>query len=115
MARVRMGLGRSFQIPQPFEGLTAFENCLTAAAFGRNSPSRRWRRTASRSSATPELLHRANTHAGTLTLLDRKRLELARALATGPQLLLLDEIAGGLTEGECKALVETIRAVHARA
>jgi branched-chain amino acid transport system ATP-binding protein len=61
-----------------------------------------------------ELLHRANIPAGGLSLLDRKRLELARALSTAPRLLLLDEIAGGLTEGECKALVETIRAVHAR-
>ena len=59
------------------------------------------------------LLPRANQTAGSLSLLDRKRLELARALATGPKLLLLDEIAGGLTEGECLALVDTIRAVLA--
>ncbi len=52
--------------------------------------------------------------AGTLSLLDRKRLELARAMATGPELLLLDEIAGGLTEGECHALVATIRGLHAK-
>ena len=59
------------------------------------------------------LIDRANRPAGTLTLLERKRLELARALATGPQLLLLDEIAGGLTEAECQALVETIRSIQA--
>ena len=114
MARVRMGVGRSFQIPQPFEGLTTFENCLTAAAFGRNRPEAEVGEDCIALLRETGLLHRANTPAGALTLLDRKRLELARALATGPQLLLLDEIAGGLTEGECKALVETIRAVHAR-
>ena len=60
------------------------------------------------------LIDKANATAGSLTLLQRKRLELARAMATDPKLLLLDEIAGGLTEGECKALVETIRKLHAR-
>ena len=64
--------------------------------------------------AETELLRRANDLAGSLSLLDRKRLELARAMATGPEVLLLDEIAGGLTEGECQALVATIRALHAR-
>ncbi len=61
-----------------------------------------------------ELMRLANTPAGALSLLDRKRLELARAMATGPELLLLDEIAGGLTEGECKALVATIKGLHAQ-
>ncbi|HEX2335843.1 MAG TPA: ABC transporter ATP-binding protein, partial [Hyphomicrobiaceae bacterium] len=59
------------------------------------------------------LIRRAGTLAGSLTLLERKRLEMARALATGPRLLLLDEIAGGLTEGECQELVDTIRRIHA--
>jgi branched-chain amino acid transport system ATP-binding protein len=114
MARVRMGVGRSFQIPQPFEGLTVFENCLTAAAFGRGQPESAVEQDCAAILRETDLQHRANTPAGSLSLLDRKRLELARALATGPKLLLLDEIAGGLTEGECKALVETIRAVHAK-
>lgn len=114
MDRVRMGVGRSFQIPQPFEGLTVFENLVVAAAYGRGL---------SEAAVTPdcagileatELMRRANAAAGSLSLLERKRLELARALATGPELLLLDEIAGGLTEGECQALVETVRAVHRR-
>jgi branched-chain amino acid transport system ATP-binding protein len=61
-----------------------------------------------------DLIDRANDPAGRLTLLQRKRLELARSLATNPKILLLDEIAGGLTEAECHSLVETIRAIHAR-
>jgi branched-chain amino acid transport system ATP-binding protein len=107
------GIGRAYQIPRPFEGLTVFENLLVAAVHGG--------RLTERDAAGPcaeilERLHliaRANTLAGALTLLERKRLEMARALATNPHLLLLDEIAGGLTEGECLELVETIRAVHA--
>jgi len=113
MARVRMGVGRSFQIPQPFEGLTVFENLLTAATFGRGGREADMVEDCARILEETELLRKANVVAGTLSLLDRKRLELARAMATGPELLLLDEIAGGLTEGECEALVATIRAIHA--
>ena len=114
MERVRLGLGRSFQIPQPFDGLTTFENLLTAAAFGQG---KREAEVADQCIAIlqdTELLPKANQLAGSLSLLDRKRLELARAMATAPELLLLDEIAGGLTEGECQALVATIRALHAQ-
>lgn len=114
MARVRMGVGRSFQIPQPFEGLTVFENLLTAAAFGRGRREAEVQDDCVAVLRDTELLKRANQLAGSLSLLDRKRLELARAMATGPDLLLLDEIAGGLTEGECRALVATIRGLHAR-
>ncbi len=114
MARVRMGVGRSFQIPQPFEGLTVFENLLTAAAFGRGQREADVQDDCVAILHDTELLKRANQVAGTLSLLDRKRLELARAMATGPELLLLDEIAGGLTEGECQALVATIRGLHAK-
>jgi ABC-type Mn2+/Zn2+ transport system ATPase subunit len=60
-----------------------------------------------------ELISKANTPAGGLSLLERKRLELARAMATHPKLLLLDEIAGGLTDAECQSLIETIKAIHA--
>jgi branched-chain amino acid transport system ATP-binding protein len=114
MDRVSMGVGRSFQIPQPFEGLTVFENLLTAAAFGQGRREAEVEGPCVAILRDTELLARANQLAGTLSLLDRKRLELARAMATGPELLLLDEIAGGLTEGECQALVATIRALHAK-
>jgi branched-chain amino acid transport system ATP-binding protein len=114
MERVRMGVGRSFQIPQPFEGMTVYENLAVAASFGRGQPEAAGVADCARILQDCELFHRANTPAGALSLLDRKRLELARAMATGPELLLLDEIAGGLTEGECKALVATIKGLHAK-
>jgi branched-chain amino acid transport system ATP-binding protein len=112
MERVRMGVGRSFQIPQPFEGLTVFENLLVAGAYGRGQPEAQVAEACAGILRDTGLLARANQLAGSLSLLDRKRLELARAMATGPELLLLDEIAGGLTEAECQVLVETIRGLH---
>lgn len=110
--RCRAGIGRSFQIPHPFVGMTVFENLLVASLFG-ESGHENPEAESKRILEITGLLHRANAHAGTLTLLERKRLELSRALATNPKLLLLDEIAGGLTEGECAALVSTIKDVLA--
>jgi len=110
--RCIMGIARSFQIPQPFGGMTVFENLVVAAAFGDR---RREREVYSRCMdilAQCGLADRANRRAGSLTLLDRKRLELARALATAPRLLLLDEVAGGLTEPECLTLIDLIKAVR---
>lgn len=109
--RCRRGIARSFQIPHPFVGMTVYENLLVASGFGASGH-------VDSSAACRDILERtrltgkANLPAGSLTLLERKRLELARALATGPKLLLLDEIAGGLTEAECRELVNTIRDVH---
>src|SRR5258706_4597451 len=106
--RCRLGLARSFQIPQPFGGMTVFENLLVAATFGQGLRER------DVYAACLEILDRcglaskANRLAGSLTLIDRKRLELARALATKPRVLLLDEVAGGLTEHECSSLVTLI-------
>jgi branched-chain amino acid transport system ATP-binding protein len=113
MERVRMGVGRSFQIPQPFEGMTVFENLLVAAAYGQDKPEAQVTAACAEVLRDTGLLPRANQLAGSLSLLDRKRLELARAMATGPEVLLLDEIAGGLTEAECDSLIATIRALHA--
>jgi len=111
-ARCRLGIGRSYQIPQPFGGMTVFENVLVGATFGSGRPERQCHESCFAVLETTGLLGKANRLAGTLTLLERKRLELARALSIGPKVLLLDEIAGGLTEGECQALVATIRAIH---
>ena len=111
-ARSIAGIGRSFQIPHPFENLTVFENLLVAAVHGRR------RREREVVDACGEILERtgliafANRRAGTLNLLGRKRLELARALAGAPQLLLLDEIAGGLTEAECAELVALVNDIN---
>ena len=111
--RCRAGIARSYQIPHPFENLTVFENLLVGAAYGRNKSEAEVTDACADVLDRTGLMHRANAVASSLTLLERKRLELARALATGPDLLLLDEIAGGLTERECHELVETIRAINA--
>jgi branched-chain amino acid transport system ATP-binding protein len=113
MARCLAGIGRTFQIPQPFQQLTVFENLLVAAAYGSRKTEREVSERCADILVNTGLIARANQAAGSLGLLQRKRLELARALATEPKVLLLDEIAGGLTEGECSELVETIRTIHA--
>ena len=113
--RCRAGIGRSYQVALPFEGMTVFENLLVGAMFGDSGSSER-----EANDHCVELLDRtglldkANRMAGSLTLLDRKRLELARALATRPELLLLDEIAGGLTEQEAHALVDLVNDIRAQ-
>jgi len=113
MKRCYAGVGRTFQIPQPFEKLTVFENLVVAASMGSQKAESEVTDRCAEILVDTGLIERANALAGSLGLLQRKRLELARALATDPKLLLLDEIAGGLTEAECKSLIETIRAIHA--
>jgi branched-chain amino acid transport system ATP-binding protein len=111
--RCRLGLARSFQIPQPFGGMTVFENTVVAAAFGQGRRERDVYPSCLDILDRCGLAAKANRLAGSLPLLDRKRLELARALATQPRVLLLDEVAGGLTEHECASLVALIREVRA--
>ena len=106
--RCRLGIGRSYQIPHPFKGMTVFENLLVGAAFGKNQSEVQSYDACARILDLTGLLEKSNVLAGQLTLLERKRLELARALATSPRALLLDEIAGGLTEPEIQELIQTI-------
>ena len=112
--RCHAGIGRSYQVPQPFGNMTVFENLVTAACFGGQQSEKQAWQTAREVLEQTGLLAQANKPAGGLTLLNRKRLELARALATQPELLLLDEIAGGLTEHEAHELVEELRRIKAR-
>jgi branched-chain amino acid transport system ATP-binding protein len=112
--RCRLGVARSHQIPRPFGGMTVFENCIVAATTGGGLSGQRAYQACADSLELCRMLHVANRRAETLGLLDRKRLELARAVATEPRVLLLDEIGGGLTDEEANELVETIQVLRGR-
>src|SRR6201996_3409115 len=141
-ARCRLGIGRTYQVPRPFGDMTVFENLLVAAQQGgglrrrasyaaavsalertgmsgqANGPPERPPPAASNAAGVSALERtgmsgQANVPADRLGLLQRKRLELARALAPQPTLLLLDEVAGGLTDPEVAQLVEIVRGVNA--
>jgi branched-chain amino acid transport system ATP-binding protein len=107
--RCRIGLGRTFQIPKPFQGMTVFENMLVAATHGRKMSERASYQHCVDIMGICGIHKKVNVLAGTLSLLDRKRLELARALCSDPRILLLDEIAGGLTQVEVEELIGEIK------
>jgi branched-chain amino acid transport system ATP-binding protein len=111
--RCRQGIGRTFQIPKPFVGMTVFENVLVGATHGRGMSERASYDRCLEVLEMTSLISKVNVLAGSLTLLERKRLELARALATDPKLLLLDEIAGGLTDSEVQDLIGEIKKLRA--
>ena len=110
----RLGVARTFQIVKPFAGLTVRENLRTAAMFGKAGH----RRPADADAANEAVLHEvglqplADRPAGTLTLSGQKRLEIARAIATGAELVLLDEVMAGLTPTEVMHMLDTLRVLH---
>lgn len=112
--RCRMGIVRTHQVPRPFSGMTVFENLFAAASHGGGFSKAESYDRCIDSLKLCGMLQIANRRAETVGLLDRKRLELARALATDPSLLLLDEIGGGLTDGETSELVTTIHELKGR-
>ncbi len=111
-ARCAAGIGRTFQVPQPFVGLSVFENVLVAASFGAGLKGLRAHYAAKEALERCGLSAVADEASGRLGLLQRKRLEVARALATGPELLLLDEVGGGLTDAEVHELLDLVRDIH---
>ena len=112
--RSTLGIARTHQVPRPFAGMTVFENVLVGAtAGGRRSGGEAYTLCLSVLDQCG-MMSLANRRAESLGLVQRKRLELARALAVQPSVLLLDEIGGGLTDAECSALVETVATLRDR-
>ena len=110
--RAGMGLARTYQIPRPFNHMSVQDNLIVAATHAGGLSLRAAMSRAGDVLEQSGLAHLARQPASALLLLDRKRLELARALATGPKLLLLDEIAGGLSDRECDPLIALLDNIH---
>jgi branched-chain amino acid transport system ATP-binding protein len=110
--RCRMGMARTYQIPRPFVNMTVFENVLVGAVYGGRAQNRASRETCEQALKKTDLFSKRHMLAEALALLDRKRLELTKALATGPTLLLIDEVAAGLTELEVEEILGIIHSLQ---
>ena len=111
--RARLGIGRTYQIPRPFGGLTVFEHALLAVQQTRHVPKSAAPAVAAAAIERCGLGNRMNVLGGDLRLLDRKRLEMARAVALNPSIILLDEVAGGLSGLEVNELIDIVNALRA--
>ncbi|MBP2646184.1 MAG: lptB 3 [Firmicutes bacterium] len=109
--RCRMGFGRTFQVPRPFEKMTVFENVIVGGVYGDSLREKEAKKRALTITEMIGLGDKRDWFAGKLGLLDRKRLEIARALASNPKILLFDEVAGGLTESEVSDILDIVRMV----
>ncbi|MGI6730788.1 MAG: ABC transporter ATP-binding protein [Anaerovoracaceae bacterium] len=106
--RCRIGFGRTYQIPRPFENMTVYENVLVGSAYGDSKTESAARKRCIEALHTTNLYNKKDIVAGQLALLDRKRLEIARALGTNPKILLLDEVAAGLTDSEVHDVMDLV-------
>ncbi len=110
--RCRQGIVRTYQIPRPFLNMTVLENLLVGAVFGAGMGKKQARQRCEEILTITGMLSKSTLLAGSLNLLDRKRLELAKAVATSPILILIDEVAGGLAESEVEEVLSIIRSLR---
>ena len=112
--RCRAGIGRTYQVPRPFTKMTVLENLMVAAVHGGGLMEKSAKRKSDEILELINLKSARDNFAGTLSLLDRKRLELGRALASQPSLILIDEVAGGLTEKEVEELLVIVKQIQSQ-